>query len=124
MSSDETNFIKGRHAEQIAIEFLLKKGLQILAVNWRSHRAEIDIVAKDQNVLVFVEVKSRSSDFFGSPELAVNNKKKKLIVAAATSYMYSVGYDGEIRFDIISIILKSDKYFDLNHYEDAFFPGI
>ena len=124
MSDKSNNITKGRVAENIAMEFLVKKGYDIVETNYRYKKAEIDIIAIDEGVLVFVEVKSRSSDIHGSPELGVNFKKMKMIVAGAVSYMEQIDYDGEIRFDIISILLRSSFDFDIEHYEDAFFPGL
>jgi putative endonuclease len=115
---------KGKLGENIALEYLIKNDYKILETNWRSGKAEIDIIAMDGDVLVFFEVKSRSTDFFGMPENAVNTKKEKLLVAAATSYMYEISYDWKIRFDIISIILRSANDFEFHHFRDAFFPGL
>lgn len=123
-NSKSNNVSKGIISEDIAIEFLTSSGYDLLEVNWRSKRAEIDIIAKDGDVLVFVEVKSRSTAFFGDPARAVDHKKRKLLVAAATSYMDSIGYDWKIRFDIITIILRTKEDFTLEHYKDAFFPSL
>lgn len=112
----------GKQGERISIDYLLKAGYSILEQNWRFSRAEIDIIAKDGEVLVFIEVKTRSTDFFGDPALAVNAQKQKLLTDAAGAYMEHISHDWEIRFDIISVIIKSEGH-DLKHYKDAFFPG-
>lgn len=118
------NIIKGKIAESIAIEYLQKSGYQIKEVNWRHKKSEIDIICTNKNQLVFCEVKSRSTNYFGAPEFGVTEKKKSMIVAGATSYMDIIDYDGQIRFDIISIILHSKEKFNIEHFEDAFFPGL
>lgn len=112
----------GEKGEDLAKLFLLKKGYSILELNWRFSRAEVDIIAKDKDILVFVEVKTRSTAIFGDPALAVNAKKQQLLTDAASAYMDQIGHEWEIRFDIISVILRQDEY-DLQHFQDAFFPG-
>ena len=69
----------GRRGEEIALEFIRKKGYNILDTNWRHRKAEIDIIAKSKDVLIFIEVKSRSSDYYGRPETFVTTKKQQLI---------------------------------------------
>jgi putative endonuclease len=123
-NSNLNNTEKGRLAEDLAIDYLIKSNYQILEANWRHKKAEIDVIAQVDNTIVFVEVKSRSNDFFGKPETAVTEKKKKLIIAGATSYMEAKGYDGQIRFDIVSLVLRSKEDYDLEHYKDSFFPGL
>jgi len=113
----------GKKGEKMAVDLLRSKGYQILETNWRFSRAEIDIIAKIDEILIFVEVKTRSSDFFGQPEEFINDKKEKLVADAASEYMKQVGHDWECRFDFISIILTS-KSSRIKHIEDAFFPGL
>ena len=76
----------GRRGEEIALEFIRKKGYNILDTNWRHRKAEIDIIAKSKDVLIFIEVKSRSSDYYGRPETFVTTKKQQLISDARDSY--------------------------------------
>lgn len=116
------NIELGNRGEAIAKHFLQSKGYTILETNWRFSRAEVDLIAMDGQILVFVEVKTRSTDIFGAPELAVTNRKQHLLVDAANVYMQQINHEWEIRFDIISIILKT-KTHHLEHFEDAFFPG-
>lgn len=111
----------GQKGERLAVDFLKKKGYLILETNWRFSRAEIDVIAKDGNILVFIEVKTRSDDAFGQPEEFVSSKKERLIMDAASVYMEEIGHDWEIRFDIIAILYKSDKDIQIKHFEDAFF---
>ena len=113
----------GNKGEEIAKAFLEKKGYEILATNWRYSRAEIDIIAQDGDNLVFVEVKTRSSSYFGAPAAFVTPKKETFMAHAASAYMEEIDYEDEIRFDVIGILLLKGKAPKIEHYEDAFFPG-
>ncbi|MCP3930910.1 MAG: YraN family protein [Bacteroidetes bacterium] len=114
----------GKKGEQLAREYLEKKGYRILETNWRHSRAEIDIIAKEEEVLVFIEVKTRSYDTLGKPEEFVTPHKEQLMVKAASVYMEKINHDWEIRFDIIAIIIPDKGEPVLQHIEDAFFPGL
>ena len=118
------NQIIGKRGEDKAAQFLENQGYTIIERNWRFKKAEIDIIAKIEQMLVFVEVKSKSYTYFGQPEESVSEKKEKLILDAANAYMLEIGHDWEIRFDIIAIVFNEDQSFELNHYKDAFFPSI
>lgn len=108
----------GNIGEQTASRYLQDCGYQILAVNWRFKRWEADIIAKDGDVLVFVEVKTRSSLAFGYPDEFVDDKKRKNLRYLAEAYLRYSGYQGEIRFDIVSVY-KREKL-ELQHIKDAF----
>jgi putative endonuclease len=114
----------GKKGEEIAAQFLRESGLEVLAINWRHGRAEVDIIARDGKVLVFVEVKTRSYDFFGKPEEFVNKTKTRLMANAAAAYMKANGHDWAIRFDIVSILMKNENEWSVQHFKDAFFPGL
>jgi len=114
----------GKTGEATARKFLENKGYAILESNWRFHRAEVDLIAKDGNVLVFVEVKTRSSDAFGKPEAFVSTRKQRFLAEAASAYMEQSGHDWEIRFDIISVLAQPAGEALIEHFEDAFFPGL
>ncbi len=109
----------GEKGEELAVEFLQKKGYKILERNWRFKKAEVDIITIKNNVLAVVEVKTRSSNYFGNPQDFVNPKKIKLFVEAIIEYLTSKNLDVEVRFDIIAI-LKNKTTFDIEHLEDAF----
>jgi putative endonuclease len=111
----------GLKGEDQALDFLIKLGYQIEEINWQQGRAELDIIAKDGLILVFVEVKSRLNS--NSPEKAVTYRKQKLIVSAATQYQESINYEGEIRFDVITLVYDDFGEFTLEYFKDAFFPG-
>jgi len=116
------NNILGERGEQLAISHLTEKGYQILETNWRYRRAELDIIVKDGEILVFIEVKTRNNNNFAEPEMAVNSKKQKLMASAGAAYMRKIEHDWEVRFDVIAIIYKNEKDFYVKHFEDAFFP--
>ncbi|MDD3721957.1 MAG: YraN family protein [Lutibacter sp.] len=110
----------GEFGEELAVEELEKKGYEIVERNWRYKKAEIDIIARKNNVLAIVEVKTRSSDYFGDPQDFVNSKKIKMLVEAVNEYVVSKDLEVEVRFDIIAII-KNENQLTIEHLEDAFF---
>ena len=111
----------GNQGEKLAKAHLEAKGYIILAVNWRSGRNELDIVAQQKDIIVFIEVKARATGFFGEPFHAVSRDKQRRTIAAANAYMEKNGVMLEARFDIISIVIKEDKH-RLDHLEEAFYP--
>ncbi len=111
----------GKLGEEIAREFLEQKGYQIEALNYRYQRAEIDIVAKDGETLVFVEVKTRSDDFLFDPEKAMTDKKETMIRNGAVAYMRETGHEWAIRFDVIAIVVRGEDRYEVRHGEDVFF---
>ncbi|MBL7718411.1 MAG: YraN family protein [Flavipsychrobacter sp.] len=111
----------GLKGEQIAENFLLNKGYQILHRNWRSARKEIDLIALRENLLVFVEVKTRKNFYYGFPEEFVDVKKQALMKEAAEAFVTEHPQYMEIRFDIISIQLEKGQVKDLTHFEEAFY---
>ena len=110
----------GKKGEALAVEFLQKNNYQILERNWRFKKAEIDVIAKKNDVLAVVEVKTRSSNYFGNPQDFVNPKKIQLLVEAINEYVISKNLDVEVRFDIIAITKNQEK-FEIKHLKDAFF---
>ncbi|SEB76553.1 putative endonuclease [Maribacter dokdonensis] len=110
----------GKEGEQLAVDFLKKNGYVICYKNYRYLKAEIDIIARKDDVLAIVEVRSRSSDFLENIAETVTPKKIKLLVTAADHYVNENNMDVEVRFDIITI-LKNTKQFQLEHIESAFF---
>ena len=109
----------GKIGEKLAVNYLINKGYQILERNWRSGHKEIDIIALDGDTLVAVEVKTRKSNTFGEPDIAVGVMKQKMLIWAADAYVRYRNLDVDVRFDIISIVFTDqDKH--LEHIEDAF----
>ena len=113
----------GIQGEDIAVDYLRRKGYVILDRNWRSGHKEIDIIARHGDVVVFVEVKMRANDFYGRPEDAVTRQKMHRLVLAADAYLRYNAIDLEVRFDVITITGTSEKPY-IRHYEHAFRPGI
>jgi putative endonuclease len=111
----------GVKGEQTAADFLLNKGYAILHRNWRSGSKEVDIIAFKDDMLVIVEIKTRSSTAFAFPEEAVNKKKQRLLKLAAEAFMDANQQYVNCRFDIISIIIKNDNVGELIHFEEAFY---
>lgn len=107
----------GANYEAKAAEYLKQKGYQILDRNYRTRQGEIDIVARNEKYLVFIEVKYRTRHAQGTPEEAVDSRKQKRISGAALYYMYQQHYPLEtpVRFDVISITGQTIK-----HIENAF----
>lgn len=98
---------------------LERDGYTILETNWRYQKAEIDIIAKKDEFLVLVEVKTRSSKKYGKPEESINKKKISLYQDAAENYIETLDLNLEIRFDVISIVIGKDKT-DIEHIPNAF----
>ena len=110
----------GKKAEELAAEFLLKKGYTILYRNYRYLKAEIDIIAEKDNELMIVEVKARTTDIFLEPQEAVSKKKIKLLVSAADHFVQEMNRNQQVRFDIIAVLPNDDGTFEINHIKDAF----
>ncbi len=112
---------QGQKGELLASSYLLKNGYKILDTNWRVMHLEVDIIAEGEGVLVFVEVKTRSSNSFGEPEEFVGILKQRNLIRAADIYLRRTGIQREVRFDIISVIKNGDMEC-VRHIKDAFKP--
>jgi putative endonuclease len=113
----------GEEAEEMSRNLLKKKGYKILASNWRFKKYEIDIIGEIDNIIVFFEVKARSSDMFGEPEVFVTKKKQNFIISAADKYLQEGNIEKEARFDIISV-LRINNNLTVKHLEGAFYPSV
>jgi len=111
----------GLDGEELASLYLTGKGYEVLEKNWRFQHAEIDILARKDDVLIIAEVKTRKSSFFGEPEEFVNRQKQKHLIKAANAYVEKNDLDVEVRFDIISVLVTGDSH-RINHIQDAFHP--
>jgi putative endonuclease len=111
----------GKKGENEAVEMLTREGYEILHRNWRYKSYEIDIVAKDENDLVIIEVKTRSTDYYGKPEEAVNLAKQKFLIRSTEALIRKYDYDLNVRYDIISVIVKGNNI-KIDHIKDAFYP--
>ncbi|WP_455538212.1 YraN family protein [Terrisporobacter sp.] len=112
------NIEKGKLGEEIALKYIISKGGRIIEQNYRTKMGEIDLIAKMNGELVFVEVKSRSNINYGYPCEAVNYKKKRKIINAAKYYILDNCLENiSVRFDVIEIYLSNKK---INHIINAF----
>jgi putative endonuclease len=111
----------GKRGESLAQQYLAEKGYRILCTNWRHEKDEVDIIAMDGEELVFVEVKTRSTNYYGEPEEDVGPGKESYLIRAAEAYLEKHGLNIDSRFDIIAIILNPSEK-EIFHIEDAFYP--
>jgi len=111
----------GKLGEEIAVKYLTDKGYEILERNWHNVHKEVDIIAKDGRFLVIVEVKTRQTNAYGEPDIAVTRQKQRMLISAANAYLFRNKLDLETRFDIISIVFNNGEP-DIDHIEDAFLP--
>ncbi len=110
----------GKYGEDAAAKYLKKKGYQIAARNYSCKFGEVDIIARQEDTLVFVEVKTRSTTLYGTPAEAVTYNKKRHIVNTAKHYLMQNGYDGNIRIDVIEVYLSAERKAEkLEHIENA-----
>jgi putative endonuclease len=107
----------GTKGEDMAAAFLTDNGFEILRRNYRFRRCEIDIIARKENWILFVEVKTRSYAYYGYPEEFVDTQQANRIFQAAEEFVYSTNWHGNIRFDIISVMLG--RHPEIVHFEDA-----
>lgn len=110
----------GIKGEQIAADFLQNKGYKIIHCNWRLGKKEVDIVAATGNLVVFVEVKTRSSATLLFPEEAVNRKKQTNLREAAEAFLAQNENYKNVRFDIVSVLMNSEHIKEIIHFEEAF----
>lgn len=112
----------GKRGEEIAEKFLRNKGYDVIERNYRCSIGEIDIICINDNKLVFVEVRSRSTNNYGLPEESINFTKKKKIRAVALHFLQSQNrLIKEIQFDVIAIRFSKEGAIEsLEHYENAF----
>ena len=110
----------GKKGEDKASAFLSDAGYKILERNYRFKRSEIDLICQHEGIMVFVEVKLRSSNAYGEPESFVTDNQQSSIIRAAEHFMDDTQWHGEIRFDVISILEKGDRI-EIVHFKDAFY---
>jgi putative endonuclease len=107
----------GSNGENMAAEFLVQKGFEIVARNYRYKRAEIDLIVTRGDWLLFIEVKTRSSSAYGEPEDFIDELKVRKIFEAAEEYIFSTDWQGHVRFDVVSVKLGAEA--EIVHFEDA-----
>ena len=116
-----TNHIEsGRFGEHLASRYLSKKSFQIIACNWRSGHLEIDIIATKNDVIHFVEVKTRHSNRFGYPEESVTPKKFRSLQKAANAFLTRFDKVMKIQFDILSVSMLPGKEIEFYFIEDVY----
>jgi putative endonuclease len=111
----------GKKGEELAVEYLKKKGFKIKHTNWRFIHFEIDIIAEDAGMLVVAEVKTRTSLVAGPPEAFVTRDKQKKLIAAANAFIRLKNLNMEVRFDIISVVVTGETS-EVTYIPDAFYP--
>lgn len=114
----------GKRGEDLAHRYLRSSGFLVLVRNYRPSggEAEVDIVARDGDITVFVEVKSRSTEEYGAPDRAIDEEKQRHISSAARSYCTRAGIPwSSIRFDVIAVVMTRPP--SITHYQDVFFSG-
>ncbi len=111
----------GDRGEDIAADFLKNKNYEIINRNYRYGHGEIDIIAKKNDVLVFIEVKTRKNLEFGPPELALTKNKQRQIRKIAEAYLIDKEINNvDCRIDVIAILIKKNLPPEINHIENAF----
>jgi len=109
----------GIKGEALAEKYLRGKGFRIIERNWTHEKNEIDIIASNDEFIIFVEVKTRTSGYWGNPEEAVSESKIRRIVEASDFYLNINDVVMPARFDVIAIIMN-DRFTRIDHFEDAF----
>ena len=111
----------GDRAEKAAVDYLKSKGYEIEATKWRQTRFELDIVARKDDCLVFIEVKASKRIILGPPEIRVGYEKRKRIAQAASEYISQLDtLPEEMRFDVIGITWGDGERPEINHISSAF----
>ena len=112
----------GKLGEQLARDFLIAKGYQILEQNWVCGHKEIDIIAMDGKELVIVEVRTRRVQCLVEPEETVDKYKQRFLIWAAEAYIERNNLDVDVRFDIVAIVVDKNNEHRIDHIENAFYP--
>lgn len=110
----------GKRGEDLAVDYLKAHGYEVVARNYRYQRGEVDIICRADDLLIFVEVKLRSSKSFGLPEDFVSENQQQKITSAAEQFMLVQEWSGDVRFDILAILQRKGQS-DIVHFKDAFY---
>jgi putative endonuclease len=110
----------GKKGEELAAQYLVENGYEIVERNFRWKRYEIDLIVKKEPFLIFVEVKTKTNTSYGLPEDDVTPKKANQVMQAAEEFVYAEGWKKEIRFDIVAVIIKGESV-EMEHIIDAFY---
>ncbi|MBQ9215616.1 MAG: YraN family protein [Prevotella sp.] len=109
----------GKWGEDLAADYLQRRGYEILERDWRSGRIDLDIVAREGSTLVIVEVKTRRNRLYGDPEEAVDYRKRKSLQSAINHYAKSHHMGAAVRFDIISVVGMIGTTPEIDHIKDV-----
>jgi putative endonuclease len=110
----------GRRGEELAARQLAAKGYEIVARNWRCETGELDLVARDGECLVLVEVRTRRGRAMGSPEGSITATKQARLIALSEAYVQENGWDGDWRIDVVAIEMDGrGRLLRVDHYENA-----
>jgi putative endonuclease len=112
----------GKAGEQLAKAHLISKDYTILETNFRIGKLELDIIAEKEGILIIIEVRTRTTNWYLEPEATIGYHKIKHLVQATQGYIKMMHWSGETRFDIIAITGSPDGNYQLDHFEDAFQP--
>lgn len=113
----------GKAGEAFAVSELRRLGYEILYTNWRFGNDEVDIIAKEHNMIIFAEVKTRQTNYFGEPETFVVKKKQQFLIRAANNFAEKYDINDEFRFDIVSVLYNA-KQQEVKVIKDAFQAGM
>ncbi len=110
----------GRRGEDLAARYLVARGYELVARNWRCEVGELDLVARDGDCLAFVEVRTRRGEMLGSPEESVTSAKQARLIALAEAYVQAYDWSGDWRIDVVAVeIDRHGQVVRLDHYENA-----
>lgn len=124
VKNSKANRDLGNKGEHLAAHYLTSKGYKILHRNWHFGHKELDLVARKADIIVVVEVKTRTTDYWEEPKESVRRKKQKMMVEAADGYIQRHQLNCDVRFDIVSIVLTPGMPPVIEHIEDAFYPTL
>lgn len=113
----------GELGEKRAQAYLASKGFHIRHINWKAGKLELDVVAEKDGWLVVIEVKTRSTETFEHPQEAITNRKIRNIINATEEYIFQFNWQGETRFDVISVVPHGQSFI-IEHIEDAFLSPV
>lgn len=115
----------GKMGEDVAHQFLIENGYKVITRNWFFNKKEIDIIALKDDLLIFIEVRTRASKNWEDPRESITPKKIRNIVLAADAYIKQTQFDMEVRFDVVTCIpSKDNSKWEIELIEKAFIPGV
>lgn len=115
------SWLRGQMGERAAARFLVQRGMRLLVRNYRSRRGEIDLVLREKDCLVFVEVKTRSDERWVRPAAAINQKKRRHLSMAALDYMRAIKNPAcKTRFDVVEVLVDDDFVVEIRHLPNCF----